>query len=62
LENKNQPEPAAIAFIRKKAQISESHARVVAALVGLPVPDEWTPLGILAGKIVVSSTRRAANG
>jgi hypothetical protein len=36
--------PPAIAYVRKKAQVTEATARVIAAMTGFSLPDEWRHL------------------
>jgi hypothetical protein len=33
--------PPAIAYVRKKAQVTEATARVIASMTGFSLPDEW---------------------
>jgi hypothetical protein len=46
--------PPAVAYICRKARVSQAHAVVIASLAGLPTPDGWEFLAVPAAQAVAS--------
>jgi hypothetical protein len=50
----HQSPPPAVAYICRKARVSQAHAIVIASLAGLPTPDGWEFLSVPAAQAVAS--------
>lgn len=44
--------PPAIAYLRKKARVTEATARVIASMTGFSLSDEWRHLGAESAQVI----------
>jgi hypothetical protein len=44
--------PPAIAYVRRKAQVTEATARVIASMTGFALPDEWRHLAAECAQVI----------
>jgi hypothetical protein len=51
--------PPAIAYVCKKAQVTEATARVIASMTGFSLPDEWRHLAVESAQVSASSAWEA---
>jgi hypothetical protein len=52
--------PPAIAFVCKKAQVTEATARVIASMTGFSLPDEWRHLAVEPAQVINAVAWRRA--
>lgn len=50
--------PPAIAYVCKKAQVTEATGRVIASMTGFALPDEWRHLAVESASVVATSAWR----
>jgi hypothetical protein len=59
IEQRKSPSPA-IAYVCRRARVSEAQAHVVATLAGLCLPEDWRHLAIESAHVVAASVGRRA--
>lgn len=58
-EINSSPVPPAVLHIQRRARVSESHARLIAVLSGIPLPDAWEHISRPAAQAVAAMAWRA---